>query len=118
MNASDNKLTTANVRAALGRVVDPCSIATGAPISIPDMGLVKDISISNGCVKVVLQLTSPWCFQVDIIIEAVKARVAELEGVDEVQCEIDSAAEWTPDMIAPSARAALRRIRPLSSGSV
>ena len=36
------------IMAALHQVCDPCSIAANAPISIVDMGLVRDWSIDEG----------------------------------------------------------------------
>ena len=37
----------AAVEAALARVVDPCSIATGCPISLPVMGPVREVAIDG-----------------------------------------------------------------------
>jgi metal-sulfur cluster biosynthetic enzyme len=98
---------------ALGRVVDPCSIATGVPISLPDMGLVEKVEIEGGDVLVTLRLTSPVCLQSMNIVDAVEARVGEVEGVEKVECRVDAAAEWMPTMMAPEARSALRRRRPV-----
>lgn len=103
----------ADVRRALDRVVDPCSIATGVPITIADMGLVQAIEIDVGRVTITLGLTSPVCFQVQNILGGVKNAVGALPGVTSVECEVDPTAEWMPDMMAPSAQRALRRVRPL-----
>ena len=107
------ELSPQAVREALGHVVDPCSIATGVPISLQDMGLVRDISISAAEITVTLCLTSPICFQSINILAAVQSVLGELEGVEQVICRIDPSVQWLPDMMAPSARAALRRRRPL-----
>ena len=49
------------VRAALHQVCDPCSIAAQAPVSIIDMGLVRDWKVDNGELVVRMALTSPSC---------------------------------------------------------
>lgn len=55
--------TTEQVLAALENVIDPCSKATGRPMSIVDLGLVdKDcVSIQGENVEVGLVLTDPMC---------------------------------------------------------
>jgi metal-sulfur cluster biosynthetic enzyme len=104
---------TERVRAALDRVVDPCSIATGVPISLPDMGLVKDVRAEGDEVVVQLRLTSPFCFQIGLILE----RIEELTcGVGTVRVEVDHGDEWLPDMMAAHARRRLRAVRPLEAG--
>jgi metal-sulfur cluster biosynthetic enzyme len=100
------------VHAALGRVVDPCSIATGVPINLADMGLVSMVEIDEGAVYVQLRLTSPVCLQAGNIVAAVEERVAELDWVCDVRCDIDHAAEWMPEMMSEGARGELRRRRP------
>ena len=106
----------AAIRAALERIVDPCSIATGLPISLPDMGMVKAIEIGeDGVVHVELRLTSPICWQAANIIAQVEETLAQAPGVTKVVCTVDPAAEWMPDMMAPSARAGLRRLRPMAA---
>lgn len=109
---------TAAIRAALEEVVDPCSIATGVPINLIDMGMVKTVTLTeDGVANVELRLTSPVCWQAANIIEQVEKVVACVQGVTKVNCTVDAAAEWLPDMMAPAPRAELRRIRPLGASS-
>jgi metal-sulfur cluster biosynthetic enzyme len=104
----------ANVTAALGRVVDPCSIATGVPVTLPDMGLVKDVRLDQqGTVVVELRLTSPFCFQIGLMLQRIQEVTSGLQGVATVHVEVDHGDEWLPEMMAPAARRRLRRIRPL-----
>ena len=95
----------------MARVVDPCSIATGVPISLPEMGLVERIEIDGGVVCVTLRLTSPVCLQAANIVGAVKERVGSIEGVAGVNCEVDPAGDWLPTMMSARARDELRRRR-------
>ncbi|KXF56444.1 hypothetical protein AXA44_34435 [Rhodococcus sp. SC4] len=104
---------TDDVRAALSTVVDPCSIATGVPISLVDMGLVQDIDVKVRSVTVTLQPTSPFCMQIGLMTEKMEQAVAEAADFDEVRITVDHEAEWMPEMMAESSRAALRRVRPL-----
>ena len=106
------------VTEALRSVVDPCSIATGAPIDLVDMGLVRAIEIDHTHVEVQLRFTSPLCWQATNIISAIEDAVMAIDGVEQVTCDSRSAAwEWTPDMMAPSAQARLRRLRPMPEAS-
>jgi metal-sulfur cluster biosynthetic enzyme len=108
---TESELTRPAVEAALERVVDPCSIATGVPISLPEMGLVQRIEIRDGAVTVTLRLTSPICLQSMNIVAAVQERLLEVDGVVEAGCEVDPAGEWLPTMMSERARADLRRRR-------
>lgn len=103
------------VDAALRTIVDPCSIATGAPVDLVDMGLVQSIEIEHGTVLITLRLTSPTCWQVGNIITSIREKLAILAGVREVRCRVDMAAEWTPAMMAPEAQARLRALRPAAT---
>lgn len=102
------------VHAALGRVVDPCSIATGAPISLVEMGMVKDVVEDAGTVRITLRLTSPICWQAANIVAKVEEVVRAVPAVSAVECRLDPNSDWMPDMIAESAQARLRQLRPLS----
>jgi metal-sulfur cluster biosynthetic enzyme len=97
---------------ALDGVVDPCSIATGAPITLGEMGLVQSVHIDGEDVRVVLRLTSPLCLQAGNILQAVETRLrAATNGI--VTCTIDPASDWMPQMMSNAARQRLRRLRPV-----
>ena len=103
----------ASIHAALDRVVDPCSIATGVPISLAEMGMIKSVTDDNGAVIVTLRLTSPICWQAANILAMVEENVGALPGVMSIECRLDSASEWMPDMMSAKAWARLRERRPL-----
>src|ERR1044072_8171519 len=100
-----------SVRDALREVVDPCSIATGVPIIILDMGLARGVEVRDGVALVGLRLTHPFCLQAANIADRIREVVAAGTGL-EADVDIDPADEWWPDMMAPEARNRLRRIRP------
>jgi metal-sulfur cluster biosynthetic enzyme len=101
------------VRAALHTVVDPCSIATGVPINLVDMGLISAISVQDRDVTVTLQLTSPFCMQIGLMNERMEEALGRIQGIGKICIEVDHSAEWVPEMMAETSRSALRRIRPL-----
>ena len=101
------------VRDALARVVDPCSIATGVPLTLFEMGMVEDIAVTGGRVTVTLVLTSPVCWQAGNIIQAVETSIGRFPAVTSVACIVNHAAEWLPDQMEPGARRRLRAARPV-----
>jgi metal-sulfur cluster biosynthetic enzyme len=100
---------------AVASVVDPCSIATGHPISLVDMGMLLSVDLSGPRALVTLALTSPVCLQAMNIVDAVESAVLEVDGVEEAACRIEATAEWDPEMMASGARRVLRRLRPRRS---
>jgi len=112
-SAEPRPATLADVRDALARVVDPCSIATGVPLTLAEMGMVTDIAVDGGRVAVTLVLTSPVCWQSGNIIQAVEASVNRLPWVTAVTCTVDHDAGWLPDQMDPRARQRLRSVRPV-----
>ena len=101
------------VLAALGRVIDPCSLGAGVPASIVEMGLISSLESETDRVLVTLRLTSPVCAQVSGICAAIESEVGTVPGVTAVQCEVDCGAEWWPDLMASAVQRRLRQLRPV-----
>jgi metal-sulfur cluster biosynthetic enzyme len=112
-SAGPAAVTLADVRDALAGVVDPCSIATGVPLTLAEMGMVTDIAVDGGRVAVTLVLTSPVCWQAGNIIQAVEAAISRVPRVTAVRCTIDHDAGWLPGQMDPRARRRLRSVRPV-----
>jgi metal-sulfur cluster biosynthetic enzyme len=89
---------------ALQHVVDPCSIATGAPVSLADMGMIKQIEVSGERVRITLRVTSALCLQIGNIVDAVERNISRIPGISSVACTVDPSGDWTPAMMAPNAR--------------
>jgi metal-sulfur cluster biosynthetic enzyme len=107
--------TAAPVTRALGSVVDPCSVATGVPMSLLEMGLVEAVRLDeDGVLRVALRLTSPVCWQAAGMMAAIEAAAAGAPGVRAVACSRDDGMSWLPEEIDPAARARLRALRPLA----
>lgn len=118
MSADVGTDLTGAVREALHRVVDPCSIATGVPVSIVDMGLVLYVAVEGSTARVDLCLTSPICLQITNILAKLDEVVMEVPGIDRVDCKVDAAYEWMPSMMAASSQRDLRAARPVTSTPV
>ena len=87
----------AQLLAQLTKVLDPCSITMGAPKDICQMGLVEDLDVDAGRVRVSLVLTDPSCVFFAGIRRHVTDVLLELPGVEAVDVEIANGILWTPD---------------------
>ena len=110
------------VRRALLTVYDPCSQAWSRPLSVVDLGLVRDVAVdATGAATVRIGLTAPFCMAVATIMQAVEQRVGQLPGIRAVHVEIDTEAAWSPELMTAQGRSALAarrsddRARPLPS---
>lgn len=105
--------TVEQVRAALHEVCDPCSLAAGTPVSIVDLGLVRDVAVDGGRVHVEIGVTGPGCTYTGHFAIAVRDVVGRLDGVRDVDVALDTTTLWDPSRISPSAQQSLddRRAR-------
>ncbi len=107
--------TVEEVVASLREIVDPCSAATGVPLSIVDMGLVRRlVEIGGDEVRVELRLTSPLCHQVPYFLMEIEHPVGAVDGVRSVTCDHDLGLERTAALISPTASARLAARRAIS----
>jgi radical SAM protein len=86
--------TRADVDAALETVRDP-----ELDMSILALGLVYDVTISAGTVRVTMTLTAPGCPLHQVMPEWVRAAVTRVPGVDRVEVVLTFDPPWTPDRI-------------------
>ena len=104
-----------DVMSVLEGIVDPCSLAAGAPAGLVSMGLVEkvDITTEEGStqVHVGLVVTEPGCMISALFQMTARQRIAALEGVDSVQVDVDHGFLWTPDRQDPAYREKLRVFR-------
>ena len=99
-------LTPATVITALGRCYDPC--CRDRQISVVDMGLIDQITIEGGAVRIRMLLTSGWCPFAARLFEMIEQEVAALPGVAAVDVAVDWTPTWTPARMSPAARDKLR----------
>ena len=87
-------LTREEVLDALRDVYDP-----EIPINVVDLGLIYDVQVDKGDVDVKMTLTFAGCGLGPYIAQQAEWRIAEMEGVDEINVELTFDPPWTPDMI-------------------
>lgn len=88
--------TESEIREALKSVIDP-----ELGINIVDLGLIYDIVINKGAVKVKMTLTTPMCPLGPLIVENARKAVEGVPGVKDVDIEITFDPPWTMDRINP-----------------
>ena len=94
------------IAAELDRILDPCSLASGAPMGLVEMGLVDRVDISgSGEVEVHLRLTSPFCHMIGFFHVEAERRLSALAGVRRVEVVADQGLDWSPARISPAAQA-------------
>ena len=84
---------------ALRQVEDP-----ELGMDIVDLGLLYDVEIDDGKVKVIHSLTSMGCPAGPMIQEDIHAVASSVEGVDEVEVELTWDPPWTPDRMSDDAK--------------
>jgi metal-sulfur cluster biosynthetic enzyme len=102
----------AEVLDALGAVMDPCSVATGVALSLPEMGLVDDVSVDGSTVAVRLLPTFPGCIYIGVFEREIVERVGGLPWVDDVKVSLARAEElWDESRISEDGRRRLHESR-------
>ncbi|KMY53202.1 MULTISPECIES: metal-sulfur cluster assembly factor [Bacillaceae] len=92
-----------NILGALEQVVDP-----ELGIDIVNLGLVYDVDMDEaGKTKVTMTLTSMGCPLAGIIVDQVKAALADIPEVKEVEVDIVWNPPWSRDMMSRYAKIAL-----------
>ena len=96
----------AAIIAELDEIKDPCSMASGVPMGLAELGLIDTIDISpSGDVSIRLRLTSPFCHMIGFFKTEVQRRVIALPGIVSVSLSADNGLDWSPDRISAPAQA-------------
>ena len=69
------------------------------PVNVYDLGLIYEIKIGEGNVYVQMTLTAPGCGMGPYIAQQAEWRIADVEGVGDVEVEMVFAPPWTPERI-------------------
>jgi metal-sulfur cluster biosynthetic enzyme len=110
------------IRAALNRVIDPCSVAAGCTAGLDDMGLVRSVALhETGAgteVEVVIAVTEYGCLMgAPFATEAYKA-LSDIAGIAHVEVRLDARFDWEPDDMSDAYRARLQRHRAGRNGVI
>lgn len=89
---------------ALHEVSDP-----EFPISLPDLGLVYDISAEGGAVHVAVSFTASACPCIEFIKWDIRDRLLLEDAIETVDVEVTWDPPWTVDRISERGRRALRK---------
>jgi len=95
-------VTAERVWAALAEIPDP-EIPV---ISLVDLGVVRDVEVENGRVHVEFTPTFLGCPALEVMRDAMAARIAELGAEPEIEVILDDS--WSTDRITPEGREKLR----------
>ncbi|MCH9009085.1 MAG: metal-sulfur cluster assembly factor [Chloroflexi bacterium] len=87
-------VTMDEVYEALREVYDP-----EIPINVVDLGLIYDVKLDEGNVDVKMTLTFAGCGMGPYIAQQAEWRLAELEGVEDINVEMVFDPPWSPDQI-------------------
>jgi len=92
-------VTKEEILEALKEVYDP-----EIPVDIVNLGLIYDVKIEDGKVKILMTLTAIGCPVGPLIVDMVKLRLLKLEEVNEVEVELTFDPPWTPDRMSEDAK--------------
>ena len=87
-------VTQEDVLAALKDVYDP-----EIPVNVVDLGLIYEVQVDEGDVDIKMTLTFAGCGMGPYIAQQAEWRIAELEGVEDINVEMVYEPPWTPDLI-------------------
>jgi metal-sulfur cluster biosynthetic enzyme len=92
------------IRDRMDEIKDPCSVASGTPMGLSEMGLIGSVDMSDdGDVAIMLRLTAPFCHMIAFLQSETKARVGALPGVRTVTVTTDQGLDWSPALITGGA---------------
>jgi metal-sulfur cluster biosynthetic enzyme len=95
-------VTVEDVTDALRDVIDP-----ELGLDFVELGLIYDVEIERGTVKITYTLTSPGCPIGPQVSEQMEEFVGELDGVSEVRPTMTFSPPWTPELMSEDAKFAL-----------
>ncbi len=87
---------------ALRDVIDP-----ELGLDFVELGLIYDVEVDEGTVKVTYTLTSPGCPIGPQVAEQIDEFVSELDGVEAVDPTMTFSPPWTPERMSEDAKFAL-----------
>lgn len=93
-------VTADQARLALRRVKDP-----ELNLNIVDLGLIYDIHVESGKVRIDMSLTSPGCPSGPEIMGEAEQQLRTIPGIGEVEMNLIWSPPWTPERIEPRVRA-------------
>ncbi len=94
--------TVDEVTDALREVIDP-----ELGLDFVELGLIYEVEVDDGAVRVTYTLTSPGCPIGPQVSEQIEEFVMDLDGVKDVQSTMTFTPPWTPELMSEDAKFAL-----------
>ncbi|MGH8294064.1 MAG: metal-sulfur cluster assembly factor [Steroidobacteraceae bacterium] len=88
------------VLGALREVIDP-----ELGYNIVDLGLIYGLEVENGAIRISMTMTTPGCPAQDYIMSGVHERGRTLPGAQSVAIDLTWDPPWSPQKMAPAAKA-------------
>ena len=95
--------SAADIARALADVLDP-----EYPVSLVDLGLIRDVEVDDGTARVVISYCSLGCPCIDLIEHDVEDRLLRLDGIERVEV-VESFDPWTRKNVTRRGLVLLRR---------
>ena len=95
-------VTSEDIMEALKEVYDP-----EIPVNVVDLGLVYGCEVKDGDVQVRMTLTFAGCGMGPYIAQQAEWRIAEIDGVEDVEVEMVYDPPWNPDLISDEGKSQL-----------
>jgi metal-sulfur cluster biosynthetic enzyme len=74
------------------------------PVSLVDLGLIREVTVEDGSVEVGMTLTYTGCPAKEIMVKMAERRLELLDGADEVDVELDYTEQWSPEDMTETGR--------------
>ena len=88
-----------DVQEVLRDVIDP-----ELGLDFVELGLIYDVEIEGGTVKITYTLTTPACPIGPQVSEQIEEYVSELDGVEQVEPVMTFSPPWTPERMSEDAK--------------
>lgn len=106
LDSIDCKALAAQIRDELDAIKDPCSLASGIPLGLTEMGIVDVVTVTpEGAATVSLRLTSPFCHMIGFFKNETDRIVGALPGINSVTLIADDGLDWSPSRISAAGQA-------------
>lgn len=74
------------------------------PVSLVDLGLIRDVTVEDGEVEVQMTLTYTGCPAKEIMVKMAERRLELLDGAETVTVELDYSEQWSPEDMTETGR--------------
>ena len=87
------------VIAEIRKIYDP-----EIPVNIYELGLIYDVKVNEGAVKIIMTLTSPNCPVAESLPKDVKDSAMQVEGIEKVDLDLVFEPVWNKEMMSEAAK--------------